>query len=144
MSASKVKNDTPTAAVFVAAALQQIVSPLSKRMSEIGSYLALKGDFVAQAWMIETPKVNGEIAVLRVQPIRLNRLNIVGEDGKPDLFASFLDGAMGKIPVPFAELATRNATISLYELDWLLSQHVAATEAFAVSQSLTSVESAGD
>lgn len=136
---SKVKSDVPTAAQFVAAALAQIVKPLSDRMIEVGSYLTLTGDFTANAWRISTPTAD-----LLVQPVRLNRLNIVDANGNPDVNAVFLDGRLGSILVPFSTLATRNATISLYELDWLLSQYVTRTESAAVTRSLAAVEQAGD
>ena len=118
---------------FVQAALTQIIAPLAKRVKETGldASLTLTGDYTAQAHCI-TFRVDGTSHVLRVQPVRLNRLNIVDADGSPDVNETFMSGRLGKIDVPFSELATRNATISLYELDWLLSQHVATLELDAV------------
>jgi hypothetical protein len=148
MSKSEVK--APTAAQIVAASLAQIVNPLAVRLSVLESdhdKLTLTGDFIANAWKV-TLTSGGENYVLRVQPVRLNRLNIVNEDGSPmaenELAAIDFTGYLGLIAVPFSELATRNATISLYELDWLLSQYVTRAEASFVNAALESVESAGD
>jgi hypothetical protein len=155
------KSTTPTAAQFVAAALAQIVTPLSMRLAVLeldDASLTLTGDFLANAW-----KVSGNLPAERftederfhsnngfdlyLQPVRLNRLNIVDSQGNPsqtECDACPLVGYLGKIAVPFSELATRNATISLYELDWLLSQYVESWERFAVSVAVHSVEQAGN
>jgi hypothetical protein len=137
------KVNAPTATQIVAASLANITAPLGKRMQIAGSYLTLTHDFVAQAFKIEVGGIDG-CATLRVKAVRLNRLNIVDEGGQPDLEADFLSGHFGSIEIPFSELATRNATISLYELDWLLSQHVAAYESVAVANAVHAQEVAGD